>query len=91
MLPLTAGFLIAGPISGHPLGPVRLAPFASGGMIAAAISFALLELLPVNFSYWAFALILLLNGPRDGRLRRAQPGRGHEQPAAAAPGGRCAG
>jgi hypothetical protein len=31
-------------------------------MLAAAGSFFLLEMLPINFSYWAFALILLLNG-----------------------------
>ena len=31
-------------------------------MIAAAGSFALLELLPIDFSYWAFGSLLLLNG-----------------------------
>ena len=31
-------------------------------MVVAAVSFVLLELLPVNFEYWQFALILLLNG-----------------------------
>ncbi|HEX6448964.1 MAG TPA: hypothetical protein VF060_05845, partial [Trebonia sp.] len=36
--------------------------FATGGMIVAALSFLLLELVPVNFSYWQFAGILLLNG-----------------------------
>src|SRR5262249_52070671 len=37
-------------------------PFATGGMVIAALSFLLLELLPVNFQYWEFAGILLLNG-----------------------------
>jgi hypothetical protein len=37
-------------------------PFATGGMILAAISFVLLEQLPVDFSYLPFALLLLLNG-----------------------------
>ena len=37
-------------------------PFATGGMVVAALSFLLLELLPINFTYWQFALILLLNG-----------------------------
>jgi MFS family permease len=37
-------------------------PFATGGMIGAALSFILLEQLPINFSYPVFALILLLNG-----------------------------
>ena len=31
-------------------------------MVVAALSFVLLELLPVNFTYWQFALILLMNG-----------------------------
>ena len=37
-------------------------PFATGGMVLAALSFVLLELLPINFAYWQFAVILLLNG-----------------------------
>ncbi len=62
MLPLTAGFLLAGPVSGYLSDRFGSRPFASGGMVIAAISFFLLELLPVDFSYWAFGLILLLNG-----------------------------
>ena len=62
MLPMTAGFLIAGPISGRLSDRFGSRPFATGGMIAAAVAFVLLELLPVNFSYPAFAAILLLNG-----------------------------
>src|SRR6202012_3766010 len=34
----------------------------TGGMVLAAASFGLLEILPVNFQYWQFAGILLLNG-----------------------------
>ncbi len=62
MLPLTAGFLLAGPVSGYLSDRFGSRPFASGGMLVAASSFFLLELLPVDFSYWAFGLILLLNG-----------------------------
>jgi MFS family permease len=62
MLPLTAGFLIAGPISGILSDRYGSRPFATGGMLAAALSFALLELLPINFNYWAFAALLLMNG-----------------------------
>ena len=62
MLPLTAGFLIAGPISGILSDHFGARPFATGGMVAAAVSFGLLELLPANFSYIWFALLLLLNG-----------------------------
>ncbi|MHB8288915.1 MAG: MFS transporter [Acidimicrobiales bacterium] len=62
MLPLTMGFLVAGPVSGYLSDRYGSRPFASGGMVVAAGSFFLLELLPVNFPYWAFGLILLLNG-----------------------------
>jgi MFS family permease len=62
MLPLTAGFLIAGPASGILSDRYGARPFATGGMLLAALSFGLLELLPVNFSYLPFALLLALNG-----------------------------
>ena len=62
MLPLTTGFLIAGPISGYLSDRFGARPFATGGMIGAATAFMLMLLLPVNFAYWQFALLLLLNG-----------------------------
>ena len=62
MLPLIAGFLIAGPTSGYLSDHFGARPFATGGMILAATSFLLLIVLPVDFSYTWFALILLLNG-----------------------------
>jgi MFS family permease len=62
MLPLTIGFLIAGPVSGWLSDRFGARPFATGGMVAAALAFLLLELLPVNFDYRAFAALLLLIG-----------------------------
>jgi MFS family permease len=62
MLPLTAGFLIAGPISGVLSDRYGARPFATGGMLSTAAAFLLLELLPVDFSYWTFAPLLLLMG-----------------------------
>ncbi len=62
MLPLTVGFLIAGPVSGWLSDRFGARPFATGGMVVAAASFALLEVLPIDFAYWEFAAILLLNG-----------------------------
>ena len=62
MLPMTAGFLLAGPVSGYLSDRFGSRPFATGGMIVAAGSFLLLERLPINFSYAEFAPILLLNG-----------------------------
>ena len=66
MLPLTVGFLLAGPISGFLSDRYGSRPFATGGMLGCAVSFGLLELLPVNFSYVDFALLLLLNGLATG-------------------------
>ncbi len=66
MLPLTGGFLLAGPISGILSDRFGSRPFASGGMLAAAVSFVLLETLPIDFPYWAFALLLLANGMAMG-------------------------
>jgi MFS family permease len=62
MLPLTIGFLMAGPVSGWLSDRFGARPFSTGGMILAAASFGLLQVLPVDFVYWQFAAILLLNG-----------------------------
>ncbi|WP_017936264.1 MFS transporter [Nocardioides sp. Iso805N] len=62
MLPLTVGFLVAGPISGYLSDRFGARLFATGGMLVAAMSFVWLLLLPVNFAYWQFAAALLLNG-----------------------------
>ncbi len=88
MLPLTAGFLIAGPLSGILSDRFGARPFATGGMIGTAVAFVLLELLPVNFPYWLFAVAAVLHRAGDGLVRVAEPGGGDEQPARRAPGGR---
>jgi MFS family permease len=62
MLPLTIGFLVAGPLSGLLSDRYGARPFATGGMLVAAVSFILLETLPVDFAYPTFALLLFLNG-----------------------------
>ena len=66
MLPLTLGFLIAGPISGVLSDRYGARPFATGGMLLTALGFVLLDLLPVNFNYWAFAPLLLMMGLSNG-------------------------
>jgi len=73
MLPLTIGMLLAGPLSGYLSDRYGARPFASGGMVGAAASFALLLLLPTNFPYVAFALVLALNGISMGMF--ASPNR----------------
>ena len=62
MLPLTVGFLVAGPISGHLSDRHGARPFATAGMLLAALSFVLFMVLPANFGYPWFAAVLLLNG-----------------------------
>ena len=61
MLPLTAGFLVAA-LSGRLSDRYGARPFATGGMLIGALSFALLMLLPANFTYLPFAGLLLLLG-----------------------------
>jgi MFS family permease len=62
MIPLTAGLFVAGPISGVLSDRFGARPFATGGMVASAVAFLLLELLPVDFSYWIFAILLFFCG-----------------------------
>ncbi len=66
MLPLTAGFLIAGPISGYLSDRYGARPFATAGLLVAACGFTGLMLLPINFPYWIFALIIFCNGIGSG-------------------------
>jgi MFS family permease len=73
MLPLTVGFLIAGPASGYLSDRFDRRYFASGGMLGTAVGFALLEQLPVDFRYPEFAAILLLMGISQGAF--ASPNR----------------
>ncbi len=62
LLPLTAGFLLAGPLCGYLSDRYGSRPFTVGGMMGAAVSFLLLQTLPANFSYPEFGALLLLNG-----------------------------
>lgn len=62
MLPMTVGFLLAAPTSGILADRIGSRLLASGGLLITAVTFLLLIILPVNFDYWAFAAILLVNG-----------------------------
>ncbi len=66
MLPLSVGFLAAGPISGFLSDRYGARLFATGGMVLTALSFGLLMILPVNFVYAGFALVLFLMGIASG-------------------------
>jgi MFS family permease len=62
LLPLTAAFLISGPLSGFLSDRFGSRGFATAGMLVFGASFIGLMLLPVNFPYWAFALLIVVNG-----------------------------
>jgi MFS family permease len=66
MLPLTAGFLIAGPASGYLSDRYGQRLFATAGLLVAAGAFTGLMLLPADFPYWIFALIIVGNGLGNG-------------------------
>jgi MFS family permease len=66
MVPLTLGFLVAGPVSGWLSDRHGARPFATAGMLLTAASFAALMLLPVDFPYLVFAVLLLANGIGSG-------------------------
>jgi len=61
MVPLTIGFLVAGPLSGHLADRHGARPFATGGLLLVALSFLLLQMLPVNFGYPVFATLIFFN------------------------------
>ncbi len=66
MLPLTGGFLLAGPVCGWLSDRYGARWFTTGGMLIAAASFGLLMTLPTNFAFPVFGALLLINGIGTG-------------------------
>ncbi|MEU9080222.1 MFS transporter [Kitasatospora sp. NPDC048538] len=66
MIPLTIGFLIAGPLAGHLSDKHGARLYAAAGLAVMALSFGGLLLLPTDFGYGWFALLILLNGLGGG-------------------------
>jgi EmrB/QacA subfamily drug resistance transporter len=62
MLPMTAGFLIAGPLSGALSDRFGARYFSTGGMLITAAAFVGFLTLPADFDYVPFALLLLMLG-----------------------------
>jgi MFS family permease len=60
MIPLTLGFLLFAPLSGVLSDRYGARAFATGGLVISGASFLLLELLPIDFSYIWFALLIFL-------------------------------
>lgn len=66
MVPITIGFLVAGPLSGILSDRYGARLFATLGLSIVALTFIGLMLLPVDFPYWAFALLTGLSGIGSG-------------------------
>ena len=66
LLPLTVGFLVSGPLSGFLSDRHGARRFAVAGSLVTAASFVGLMVIPVDFPYWAFAVLTFLNGVGSG-------------------------
>ncbi len=66
LLPLTFGFLVSGPVAGYLSDRFGARAFATAGMLVFGGSFVGLFVLPINFPYWAFALLITANGVGSG-------------------------
>src|ERR1700749_213248 len=66
LIPLTIGFLVSAPLSGFLSDRYGARAFTVAGALRTVASFVCLMFLPVNFTYWVFALILALNGFGSG-------------------------
>jgi MFS family permease len=66
MLPMTFGFLVAGPLAGSLSDRWGARPFTVGGMALMALTFVALLTIPVDFNYWLFAVLVFLNGLGGG-------------------------
>ena len=62
LLPLTAGFMLSGSTAGSLSDRFGARGMATAGMAVFGGSFVGLLILPVDFSYWAFALLIAANG-----------------------------
>jgi MFS family permease len=66
MLPMTVGFLIAGPLCGNLSDRFGARYFSTGGMLLSAAAFAVFLLVPADFDYLPFGLLLLALGIGSG-------------------------
>jgi MFS family permease len=66
LIPLTVGFLVAGPLSGRLADRYGARPFATAGVLLNGVVFLLFNLLPINFPYLPFAVLLVLAGVSMG-------------------------
>jgi len=60
MVPLTVGFLLVGPLAGWLSDRYGARLLATAGLIVSGAAFLLLELLPINFAYAWFAVLIFM-------------------------------
>jgi MFS family permease len=66
LLPLTAGFLVSGPVAGTLSDRFGTRGIATSGMLLFGATFIGLLALPIDFPYWAFAVLIAANGIGSG-------------------------
>ena len=78
LVPLTIGFLVSAPLSGWLSDRFGARAFTVVGALLTALSFAILMVMPVDFSYGVFAAGAAAQRLRLRPVRLAEPGRDHE-------------
>jgi len=66
LLPLTFGFVLSGPVSGWLSDKHGARAFASGGLLVSAVAFGGLLVLPTDFRYAEFAVLIFVAGAGMG-------------------------
>jgi MFS family permease len=66
LLPLTGGFVFSGPVSGWLSDKHGARWFASGGLLVSAVAFGGLLLIPTDFNYGVFAVLIFVAGAGMG-------------------------
>lgn len=66
LLPATVGYLAAAPIAGWLADRFGARPFTVGGMLLMAAAFVALVMIPVDFNYGVFVVLVLLNALGGG-------------------------
>jgi len=66
MLPMTAGFIVMGPISGALSDKYGARFLATMGMVISAVAFIALSVIPYNFTYFEFGTALFILGIGSG-------------------------
>lgn len=66
MIPMTAGFLVMGPLSGWMSDKYGARVLSTIGMVIVAVAFFVLSTLGPDFNYWIFGITLFLMGAGNG-------------------------